>query len=201
VDVLVVSEHAPQRDSLTVILRDAFAGVAVHQAYGHAQALVQVRRVKHMGLILLDLAVNGSAGIEKLADFRERYPSCRIVAFSGTTEERGLILSALHAGAAGYLSKQCVRDVKLAALRLIAAGGLYLPPEVLPQQVRVPVTTRQRDVLRLLLRGYTNQRIASELSISESTVKQHAYAVYNVLGVSSRAQLIATAARRGIHTD
>jgi DNA-binding NarL/FixJ family response regulator len=201
VDILVVSEHAALRDALAAALREALGGVAVHHAEGHAHALAQVRRIKQLGLVLLDLAVNGSAGIETLMRFREKYPHCRIVAFSATTEDRGLILSALHAGAAGYLSKQCAPNVKLAALRLVAAGGTYLPPEVLPQQIRVPVTARQRDVLRLLLKGYGNRRIASELAISESTVKQHAYAVYDALGVSSRAQLIATAARRGIHAD
>jgi len=199
--IVVVSEHPPLRDLLAAALRVALGPVAIHHAEGQAHALAHIRRIHRVDLLLLDLATDGSAGIDTLMHFRERYPRCRIVAFSAGSEDRGLILSALHAGAAGYLSKGCALKVEVAALSLIAAGGTYLPPEVLPPQMHVPMTARQRDVLRLLLKGYSNQRIATELAISESTVKQHAGAVYDALGVSSRAQLIATAARRGIHTD
>jgi DNA-binding NarL/FixJ family response regulator len=121
--------------------------------------------------------------------------------FCSGAEDRGLILSALHAGAAGYLSKACPREGRVHALRLVAAGVPYLPPELLPRHIRIPVTARQRDVLRLLLRGYSNERIAAELSISKSTVKQHARAVFTALGVANRTQLMAAAAKRGFHTD
>jgi DNA-binding NarL/FixJ family response regulator len=198
-EVLVVSAEAGQRDAFARVVRAAFPQVGVRLAKGLAEALAS--SAPQRDLVLIDLALTGTVGIAALERLRGEHSGCRVVAFCSRSEDRGLILAALHAGAAGYLSKQCPANVKAAALRLVAEGGRYLPAEILPKQIRVPITARQRDVLRLLLRGYSNERIATELSISESTVKQHAHAVFDAFGVSSRAQLLATARRRGIRAE
>jgi DNA-binding NarL/FixJ family response regulator len=200
--VLLVADQASSLESLQSIAREALAGAAIHVEKTLGAALAAMRGARHFHLVLLDLDLRGFSGTEALAGFCERYPRCRILVFAAA-EERSAILSALKSGAAGYIPKRSGRKVSVAALRLVAEGGKYVPPEILSEAhpVRVPVTSRQRDVLRLLLKGYSNQRIASELTISQSTVKQHAHAVFDALGVSTRAQLLATAARGGIHAD
>ena len=93
-------------------------------------------------------------------------------------------------------------DVMIAALKVVAAGGTYVPPEALEspdaKSRGLGLTDRQHDVLRLILKGYNNERIAVELAIAPNTVKQHAHAVFSALGVSSRAEAMVVAARRGL---
>jgi DNA-binding NarL/FixJ family response regulator len=189
---VVVTDQPSLHQSLAAVLRQAFGDIDISWARSAGEAV-------RANLALLDIA----SGVDGLVGLRERLPRCRIVAIS-RSDDHDLMLAALRCGAAGYLPNSSSPKIMVAALRLVAAGGKYLPPEVLAEPVhpvRVPVTARQRDVLRLLLKGYSNQRIAAELSISESTVKQHAHAVFDALGVSTRAQLIAAAARGGIAAD
>jgi len=199
--VLVVSEQLSHHHLLTALARDALAGADVRTQRTLDDAITDARS-RHAHLVLLDLALRGCSGIEALERFRGALPRVRVVVFS-PSGDRVAIHAALRAGAEGCIPKGLDHRVAVAALRLIAEGGRYLPPEMLldAQPMRVVVTARQREVLRLLLKGYSNQRIAAELDISQSTVKQHAHAVFDALGVSTRAQLIATAARGGIHTD
>jgi DNA-binding NarL/FixJ family response regulator len=191
VQALVVTEQPSLHDSLAAVLSEAFAGVGVHGQTNLEGAVSHVRRTARMDLVLVDLALRGCSGLEALTHLRDKLPPCRIVVFS-TLDVRAQILAALRAGAAGYLPRGCARNIMIAALRLVAAGGIYLPPEVLPRQVRVPVSARQREVLRLLLKRYSNRRIAAELAISPRKVRQHTHALFDTFGISSRAQLLAT---------
>ena len=125
------------------------------------------------------------------------------------TVDRESILGALDSGASGYIPKTSKPDVMIAALKVVAAGGVYVPPEALeelavksparmPRGESMELTERQRDVLRLILKGYNNERIASELAIAPNTVKQHAHAIFTVLGVSTRAEAVIAAMRHGL---
>ena len=102
----------------------------------------------------------------------------------------------------------------VAVLPVVMAGGTYFPQQVRAHldaqsserqaehdSLLVKLTSRQREVLRLLLDGRSNAQIANALNISEGTVKQHAYAIYETLGVSSRVQLLAVAYRGGVRED
>jgi DNA-binding NarL/FixJ family response regulator len=191
VHALIVTTQSAFHDSLGAVLREAFAGVVVHGQTNLEGALAYVRRTARMDLVLVDLALPGCSGLEALTYLRDKLPPCRIVVFAAP-DVRAQILSALRAGAAGYLPTGCARNIMIAALRLVAAGGIYLPPEVLPRQVRVPVPAREREVLRLLLKRYSNRRIAAELAISPRTVRQRTHALFDAFGISSRAQLLAT---------
>ena len=194
VQALVVTEQQRLRDSLADVLRETFDGAAIRSENTVELAIASVRRHGRAELVLFDFGLSGSSGLEALTRLRDKLPPCRIVACSAF-DDRGLVLSALHIGAAGYLPKGSPRGVMIAALRLVAAGGIYLPPEVMPPLSRVPVNTRQRHVLRLLLKGYSNWNIAAKLGLPPSTVRQHTRAVFDSFGVSSRAQLAATVAR------
>ena len=188
---LVVTTQSSIHDPLEAVLREAFPGIVVHRQTSLEGALTHVRRTARMDLVLVDLALPGCSRLEALTYLRNKLPPCRIVVLS-LLDARAQILSALRAGAAGYLPRGCARNIMIAALRLVAAGGIYLPPQVLPRQVRVPVSPRQREVLRLLLKSYSNRRIAAELAISPRSVRQHTHALFDAFGISSRAQLLAT---------
>ena len=122
----------------------------------------------------------------------------RIVVVSAN-ESSVLIAAALKAGAAGYIPKTSPPDVIVAALRVIVAGGTYIPPQVLPELGQTPVfTVRQLEVLHLLAQGSSNREIAKALGIADNTAKQHTHAVFQVLNVTSRSQAIVAAARMGI---
>jgi DNA-binding NarL/FixJ family response regulator len=119
---------------------------------------------------------------------------------SGTCD-RASIIGAFDAGAIGYIPKTSKPDVMIAAIKLVAAGGTYVPPEALDggmEPADLDLTRRQKDVLRLILKGYNNERIAAKLAISPATVKQHAHAVFTALGVSTRADAVIAAARLGL---
>ncbi|HVJ11632.1 MAG TPA: response regulator transcription factor, partial [Burkholderiales bacterium] len=151
-------------------------------------------------LVLLDLGLPGCEGLEAVSRFRSKFPSVPLVVLSGTCD-RASIIGAFDAGAIGYIPKTSKPDVMIAALKLVAAGGTYVPPEALEGAMERPdldLTRRQKDVLRLILKGYNNQRIATELAISPATVKQHAHAIFTALGVSTRAEAVIAAARLGL---
>jgi len=121
------------------------------------------------------------------------------------SEDLEVILAALEAGARGYIPKSSKREVICAALRIVAAGSIYVPPQAISAQPgaaapaqETALTERQLDVLRLMTRGFANKEIAAQLSIAKDTVKQHAKAVYAALGVGNRSQAARAAERRGI---
>jgi DNA-binding NarL/FixJ family response regulator len=198
---LVVDDHPLVHEILPAVLRKALGDVAVASETTLEGGLARAGGSVRPDLVLLDLGLPGCEGIDALLRFRREFPKLPIVVLSGTCD-RGSILGALDGGAVGFIPKTSKPEVMVAALKVIAAGGTYVPPEALETpgaQGGAPnLTGRQRDVLRLILKGYNNERIAAELAIAPNTVKQHAHAVFAALGVSSRAEAMVAAARRGL---
>ena len=114
----------------------------------------------------------------------------------------------MAAGAAGYLPKTTPHSIITHALRLVAAGGRYIPPQVLGVHSARPdlsmpaqLTPRQLDVLGLVNQGLSNKQIGRRLGIAVETVKQHLQLAYGVLGASSRIQAVVAARRLGIDLE
>jgi DNA-binding NarL/FixJ family response regulator len=203
---LVIDDHPLIHEIMPAVLRKALGEVEVATEAtledGLARAAAQAP-----DLVLLDLGLPGCDGIDAVSRFRIRFPEIPFVVISGDLE-RESILGALDAGAMGYIPKTSKPDVMVAALKLIASGGTYVPPELLDEDVTkvtprrrtgsIDLTSRQKEVLRLILKGYNNERIASTLDIAPNTVKQHAHAIFMQLGVSSRAEAVIAATRLGI---
>lgn len=110
--------------------------------------------------------------------------------------------AALDGGAAGFISKSSPSEVILGALRLILAGGVYAPPELLTGQSAAvsksqldALTPRQREVLALIGQGKSNKEIGKALDLSDATVKQHVSAILRTLGVANRMQAMLSARR------
>lgn len=202
---LIVDDHPVIHEVLGAVLHNLFPEAEVLRAYTLAQAVEHVTAGEPIELALLDLGLPDCSGMECLAAFRRAAPRTRVVIFSAL-EDSATIVSAMEGGAAGYVPKTHTPPLIAAAVRLVAEGGTYVPPEVLtriesrpePKAALRALTPRQSDVMRLIARGYPNKEIAERLKIAEDTVKQHARAAYNSLGVNSRAQAMSMFSRRAL---
>jgi DNA-binding NarL/FixJ family response regulator len=199
-NVLIVDDHPMMLEYLSGAVARAFDGASVHTA-SDLEAGLQSVRERPFHLALLDLGLPGCGGIESLLRFRKQFPDIRVVIVSAV-EDQAAIRGALAAGAAGYIPKTANPKVVVSALRLIGEGGTYVPPQALADEIgHTPdsaLTDRQREVMQQLLRGRTIGQIAHDLGIAEATAKHHAHAVYAAFGVSSRADFLLAANRRGV---
>jgi DNA-binding NarL/FixJ family response regulator len=157
-------------------------------------------------LVLLDLKLEG--GLELLTQIQYQHLMLPVVVISGSGETEDALV-ALRAGAHGYLPASSDIDTLIEALKLVLHGGTYVP-ELKPladepdepavteddELAALPLTPRQRHVLRLLKQGLSNKLIARELGLSPDTVKDHVAAVLKALGVSSRTQAALVATRK-----
>ena len=204
---LVIDDHPLIQEIMPAVLRKALGEVTVATEGTLEAGLIRAAGSVPPDLVMLDLGLPGCEGIDALTRFRLEFPELPVVVLSATVD-RESILGALDSGASGYIPKTSKPEVMIAALKVVVAGGVYVPPEALeelavntptraPRGETMELTERQRDVLRLILRGYNNERIASELAIAPNTVKQHAHAIFTVLGVSTRAEAVIAAMRHG----
>jgi len=205
--LLVIDDHPLVAEMMVLLARNVFAHAEVLAASTLGAALAYVRQAKRIDLALLDLGLPDCNGLQSLVVLRQAAPDLRVVVVS-LTDDSATIQGALEAGAAGYVPKTHPAPLISAALRLVADGGTYVPPQALRSRADEALllpedlfTPRQHDVMRLIARGLANKEIAEHLNISEDTVKQHARAAYMVLGVSSRTQAVTALARRGIALD
>ena len=188
--VLLIDDHPLFREGLKGLLLGLQACVQVEQA-GSVDA-AEALRDQAFDLVLMDLNMPGSQGMEALSRTKALFEAAAVVVVSGD-ESADTIEQAIQHGAAGYVPKSSDPGVTIQALRLVLAQGTYLPPEAAPQPPQAPnwpqeLSPRQLAVLRCLLQGKPNKVIAREIGIAEGTVKAHLWAVYQLLGVNNRAQ-------------
>jgi two-component system, NarL family, nitrate/nitrite response regulator NarL len=162
--------------------------------------------VESLDLILLDYHLPGTSGIDAMVSLRERFEAAPIVMVSGDQRPDN-IRRVIEAGAAGYIPKTMPEPEMVAALALVMAHGIYLPPvalldvdtpvengdaqianDALPGFMAAELSPRQREVFARALRGKPNKIIARELGIAEGTVKVHLAMVYRALGVRNRTE-------------
>jgi DNA-binding NarL/FixJ family response regulator len=205
---LVIDDHPLIHEIMPAMLRKALGEVTVATEATLEAGLARAKGSVAPDLVLLDLGLPGCDGIDALLRFRTAFPQLPVVVLSANCD-RESILGVLDSGANGYIPKTSKPEVMIAALKLVAAGGIYVPPDAIeylsatsrprtPRGESTDLTERQRDVLRLMLKGYNNERIATELDIASNTVKQHAHAIFIQLGVSTRAEAVVAAARLGL---
>lgn len=193
-DALIVDDHPVMHELLGGVVRKAYGSVDVRHANTLDGALKAGADCADLGLVMLDLGLPGCTELDALRAMAGRFPQPKIVIFSAI-ESPSTIRRALTLGASGYIPKTSRPAIILAALRLVAAGGRYVPPEVLNGEDHSDgnLTPRQLEVLMLMAKGHSNRAIATALRISEITVKQHATDIYQALRVSGREQAIAVA--------
>lgn len=206
-DILIIDDHPIIHEVLGAIARNAFPEARLHFAMDLNEAYAHSRGAQGLDVVILDLGLPNCTGIEALSRFRTIHPDVPILVVSAC-DDRETVMKAMRSGAAGYVPKSAKPQVIAGALRVVAAGQIYVPPIAIADIFKVPapaqnhrLTERQRDVMRLVLKGLANKEIARELTISENTVKQHLQSVYSYFGVSSRAQAVLAATRTQLKLD
>ena len=197
--LLLVDDHPPIRDALTLLLRKLDRQIRVDEAGDCAEAIAHADR--QYDLIVLDMKLPGLNGLDALAAIREAFPATRVCVLSGD-EDPDLVHRAIEQGAMGYITKSSTSEVIIQALRLVLADSVYLPEKVLraaPDRGRIEgLTARQMDVVRRLVEGKPNKIIAQELDISESTCKLHVSDILRKLDLDNRVQLVIHFAKQGL---
>ncbi|MFO1467567.1 MAG: response regulator transcription factor [Steroidobacteraceae bacterium] len=199
-NILVADDHPLYRDALRTVIPQACENVVLAEACSSDEVLAQVTSDERFDLIVLDLNLPGASGLSCLRQVRERAPLTPVIVVSGV-DDPGTMGEVVMAGAAGYVPKSAPRQVLIDAIRLIMAGGTYLPAAAVialrdqrdgagasAAGASGKLTSRQRRVLDLLAQGLSNKSIARTLDLSEITVKAHVSALLRKLGVSNRVQ-------------
>ena len=191
--VLLADDHGLVRDGLGRLLASVPDIEVVAVAADGAEA-IRLAQEHRPDVILMDLRMPGMDGSEATRRLLEEDPATQVVILTSFSE-RDEILSALDAGAIGYLLKDAEPDEVIRGVRAAAHGESPLAPkaarELLGSRSSAPasqLTDREREVLRLVTRGLPNKLIARELGISEKTVKAHLTAVFQRIGVTDRVQ-------------
>lgn len=210
-NILLVDDHELFRAGLKLLLADLADRLSFAEAADCAAALGLAEQ-QAFDVILLDFRLPGTCGLDALQALREKAQTAAIVVLSAE-DSPTLIRRVIDAGAAGFIPKASSHAVMMAALRLILAGGTYLPPHALNAPAEDPfmpappvydrraleqLTARQRHVLRLVMQGKSNKIIAQEVGVSEATIKAHLAAAFRVLGVKNRTEAVFACARTGL---
>lgn len=203
--VLLVDDHPLILYALQRLTERLGDDVAMTGASSAHEARCTLALDEGFDLVLLDLQLGADNGFDLLVELRERYPALPVVIVSGS-DRAADVIRAIDLGAMGFVPKSASADSLFDALRLVLAGGIYVPamspgsdtaaapfapvPGVPPAPADVGLTPRQADVLGHLLQGKPNKLIAKELKLSVETVKDHVAAVLRALGVNSRTQAV-----------
>ena len=207
-NILVIDDHTLIRDALKGVLKVLDPDVTIIEAEDGASGLKRADEQEDLDLVLLDLHLPDRDGFSMLAELRAKHPASAVVVLSGSGDVAGM-QRALQEGAQGYIPKTVTNEVMLSALRLVFAGGIYVPPELVWGAQSVPkdsgtsspadlgLTARQMQVLKLMLEGKSNKVICRELQLAEPTVKNHMTSILRALNVTNRTQAVVEVSRLG----
>jgi len=210
-NLLVVDDHALFREGLRALLDNIDPDLSITEAASVEIAVGECQAIQFR-MVLLDLGLAATGGIETLEHFRHAVPDISVIVLSGDQEPRH-IRAAIDLGAVGFIPKSHTSELMIAALRFVLAGGIYLPLNVLGNSIHPDpseiisankstafgrLSARQHEVAELLLQGTSNKLIARRLALSEGTVKAHVSAIFQVIGVKNRVEAVIIAARSGV---
>lgn len=200
IKVLVVDDHPLMRVGIAAIIDARSDMTAIAQA-GTGEEAVKLFEQHRPDITLMDLRLPGMSGVNAIRAIRSKHPQARFVVLT-TYEGDEDIHQALAAGAQGYMIKGMPHEALIEALRRVHAGRRFLPqPVKMALASRTPdsdLSTRERQVLALIANGKSNRDIASELGITEATVKCHVSVILMRLNASDRTQAVVVALQRGL---
>lgn len=201
--VLVADDHAVVRAGIVALLAAEPDIDVIGEAVDGEQA-VELALALLPDLVVMDVRMPRLTGDAATARIRERTDAVRVLVLT-TYETDASILSAIEAGASGYLLKAAPADELIAGVRSVAAGEVALSPAIAAQLVsrmREPaptaLTTRETEVLRLVAEGLSNRAIGERLFVGEATVKTHLLRTFEKLGVNDRTRAVTLAMERGL---
>ena len=222
--ILLVDDHVLFREGIALLLRSVVADDALYQAGRCDDALTLLGQHPGIELVLMDINLPGTSGINAIAMIRAQFPLIAVVGLS-SCDDKQTILDTIDAGAMGFIPKSASSAVLHAALQLVLSKGIYIPPEAFLRErnlagsgrvrnaadreggadsmtpASLGLTPRQSEVLFLILQGKSAKAICRELSLSSGTVKIHTSAALRALNVTTRTQAVIAAGRLGLRFD
>jgi two-component system response regulator NreC len=208
--LLIVDDHQLVRSGLRRLLENE-DDLTVEDEAGNAYDAVRLARLHKPDVILLDVVMPGGSGLDSIPEIGTAAPKAKILALS-MQDDPSYVRQAFAAGASGYVLKEAADDELLAAVREVAAGGRYVDPQLGARLAAFdaaaaadsdedPLSDREREVLRLLALGHTNQEIGKMLFLSVRTAETHRARIMQKLGLTTRAELVRHAIDRGLLTE
>jgi DNA-binding NarL/FixJ family response regulator len=210
ISILIVDDHPMLREALRGAIEMEDDMEVVAEAGNGPQGVARALALKP-DVIVMDLYLPIMDGITAVGEIMAANPAARILAITSSTEDE-MVVATVQAGASGYLIKDASRDQFIIALRQVAQGKLFFPPEISEKMARgmrqhsvqereevvlTPLTRREQEVLDLLGEGLSNALIAARLHLSESTVRVHIFNLIDKLHLTDRNQAIVYALKQG----
>jgi two-component system response regulator NreC len=207
VKVLIVDDHAVVRTGIRLLLAQEPDIDPVGEAGTAREAIFEARSLKP-DVILMDVVMPDGNGLEAIPTLLHENPETKILVLSMQDDPR-YVREAFDSGARGYVLKEAADVEVVTAVREVARGGRYVHPELGARLIAAdaaaarkadedPLSDREREVLRLLALGHTNQEIAQQLYISVRTAETHRAHIMQKLRLSSRAELVRYAIAQGL---
>ena len=208
--ILIVDDHEVVRLGLKALLEHHPQFEVIGEAGTAKEAIDQVERLRP-NVVLMDIRLPGTSGIEACDDITHRFPETKVIMLTSYAED-DMLFSAIRAGASGYVLKQIGGEDLIRALEAVGRGEALLDPAVTQrvfQEVRravkeeeasafVNLSQQERHVLILVSEGKTNREIAKALFLGEGTVRNYVSSILSKLGVSNRAEAAAYAVEHNL---
>jgi DNA-binding NarL/FixJ family response regulator len=205
--VLLVDDHSVVRSGLRMLLDSQDDIETVGEAGDMRTAVFETRALKP-DVILMDMVMPGGSGIEATTAVLKEHPDAKVLVLS-MQDDPSYVREAFAVGASGYVLKEAADAEVVAAIREVATGGRYVHPALGARLIAAeaedrrraeadPLSEREREVLRLLALGHTNQEIAKMLYISVRTAETHRAHIMQKLRLQTRAELVRYALEQGL---
>jgi two-component system response regulator NreC len=205
--IVIADDHAVVRSGLRLLIEREEDMEVVAEA-GTADEAVRAARLEKPDVVLLDVVMPGRSGIDAAAEIISAAKSARILVLS-MQDDPTYVREAFAGGASGYMLKEAADTELVQAIREVASGGRYVHPtlgarlaqaevEAARRAATDPLSDREREVLRLLALGHTNQEIAKALYISVRTAETHRAHIMQKLSLGTRAELVRYALANGM---
>ena len=200
IQVLIVEDHPTFRMGLAALI-ESQPDMTVSAQFSSGEEVLAADQPDLAAVILMDLRLPGIGGVETIIGLRARDPGVRVIVLT-TYEADEDVFRAMQSGAKSYLLKDMSTEEIAGAIRAVHRGSTALPPRIAEclavRAQRQDLTTREREVLELLVRGRSNKEIGAQLYISDETVKSHLKTLFAKLKVRDRTDAAISAVRHGI---
>jgi len=207
--IFLADDHVVVREGLKALINAQPDMIVIGEA-GDGQTAWQQAQVCQPDIVIMDISMPGLNGVQATAQLKQACPAIKVLALS-VHDDTSYLRQLLAAGACGYILKHAAAEDLIQAIRMVAAGGVYLDPalvgHVVAGYVRVPMTTsallgadlseRETEVARRIAQGYSNKEIATQLTLSVKTVETYRARAMEKLGIDSRSALVRYALEHG----
>ncbi len=201
ISILIADDHGLIRVGLRALLQEE---AEIYIAGEAEDGYIALRRIAELkpDIVLMDISLPGLSGIEVTRQVRDISPTTRVLMLT-VHEDEGMLRESIRAGAHGYILKRAVDSDLIQAIRVVSQGHMYIYPSLTsalvkdlsphaaaPEPAIEGLTAREKEVLLLLARGYTNRQIATEMNLSVRTIEGHRSSLVDKLGINSRVELM-----------